>query len=256
MSYYRFTVLLSASVPSTKRSEKYQENYTKIKNAQIQIEEAVIGLARNIFQAGGRMVFGGHPSISPLVAMVATEFRLNKEIENINRNKEQERPITIFQSRAFEKVIPKETTGLFALGYSNIVWTDAIDGEEFNPKIQGKPQCEKSLALMRRQMMKGNIDALVCLGGMEGVEQEFDMFRELQTQKPIFLLGSTGGATRILANEFSNDSFVRVIDKIDYQKPKDEKLKSLEGDYPEKFDIIPYSFITALIVNDILKGKE
>lgn len=256
MSYYRFTVLLSASVPSTKRSEKYHENYTKIKNAQIQIEEAVIGLARNIFQAGGKIIFGGHPSISPLVAMVATEFRLNKEIENMKRNEEQEKPITIFQSCAYEKVIPKETTGLFTLGYSSIVWTDAVDGEVFNPKIQGKPQCEKSLALMRSQMMKGNVDALVCLGGMEGVEQEFEMFRELHRRKPIFLLSSTGGATKILATEFSNDNFVRVIDNIEYQKPIREKIKGAEGDYSEKFDIIPYSFITALIVKQILDNKN
>lgn len=256
MSYYRFTVLLSASVPSTKRSEKYNENYTKIKNAQIQIEEAVIGLARNIFQAGGKIIFGGHPSISPLVAMVATEFRLNKEIENMKRNEEQEKPITIFQSRAYDKVIPKETTGLFTLGYSNIVWTDAVDGEEFNPIIQGKPQCEKSLTLMRRQMMEGNVDALVCLGGMEGVEQEFEIFRELHSRKPIFLLGSTGGATKILANEFCNDNFVRVIDNIDYQKPIREKIKGVEGDYSEKFDIIPYSFITGLIVKHILDNKH
>jgi len=256
MSYYRFTVLLSASVPSAKRSEKYHENYTKIKNAQIQIEEAVIGLARNIFQARGRIIFGGHPSISPLVAMVATEFQLNKEIENIKRNEEQEKPITIFQSRAFEKVIPDETTGLFTLGYSNIVWTDAVNGEEFNPKIQGKPQCEASLALMRRQMMRGNVDALVCLGGMEGVEQEFEMFHELHMGKPIFLLGSTGGATKILATEFSNDNFVKVIDNIEYKKPFPEKTKDAEGDHSEKFDIIPYSFITGLIVKQILESKN
>lgn len=256
MSYYRFTVLLSASVPSSKRSEKYHENYTKIKNAQIQIEEAVIGLSRNIFQAGGKIVFGGHPSISPLVEMVATEFRLNKEIENMKRNEEQEKPIKIFQSRAYEKVIPKETTGLFALGYSNIIWTDAVEGEEFNPQIQGKPQCEKSLANMRRQMMKGNIDALVCLGGMEGVEQEFEMFRELHPRKPIFLLASTGGATKILANKFSKSNIVRVIDDIDYQKPFKEKITGVEGDYLEKFDIIPYSFITGLIVQHILDNKN
>ena len=70
MTYYPFTLLLSASVPSDKRDKRF----TKIKNAQIQIEEAVIGLSRNIFQAGGKIVFGGHPSISPLVALVATEY--------------------------------------------------------------------------------------------------------------------------------------------------------------------------------------
>ncbi len=81
MRYDRFTVLLSASIPSEKRSEKYHTQYTKIKNAQIQIEEAVIGLSRNVFQSRGKLVFGGHPSISPLVAMIATEF-IHSDISN------------------------------------------------------------------------------------------------------------------------------------------------------------------------------
>ncbi len=253
MSYYRFTVLLSASVPYKKRSKKYSENYTKIKNAQVQIEEAVIGLSRNIFQVGGKIIFGGHPSISPLVAMVATEFEINKEIENMNRNEEQEKPITIFQSKAYEKISPKVTMELLNLGYSNIIWTDAVNGEKFDPKIQNKPQCEKSLAFMRKYMIEREIDALVCIGGMEGVEQEFEMFRELHPDKPIFLLSSTGGATRILANKFSNDKFIDVVDNIDYPKPNRENIK---GDFPEKFDIIPYSFITALIVKKVIDRNE
>lgn len=252
MAYYRFTVLLSASVPSEKRSEKYHENYTKIKNAQIQIEEAIIGLTRNIFQAGGKIIFGGHPSISPLVAMVATEFRLNKEIENMRRNEDEEKPIKIFQSEAYSKVFSKETSGLFALGYSNIVWTEAVNGEEYDSSIQGRPQCEESLALMRRQMMKG-VDALVCIGGMEGVEKEFDMFREIHPGKPVFLLASTGGASKILADRFSGLNSIKVIDAIDYQKLTREKARGVEEDYREKFDIIPYSFITALVVEEILK---
>src|SRR3954463_3886992 len=97
MSTRPFTILLSASVPSSARSEKYQENYTKIKNAQLHIEKAVIGLARNIFQAGGRLVFGGHPSISPLIAMVATEFPISPG---------STKPITIYQSLAYKKIIP------------------------------------------------------------------------------------------------------------------------------------------------------
>ncbi|MBP8114661.1 MAG: hypothetical protein KAY50_04835 [Chitinophagaceae bacterium] len=250
--YNRFTILLSASVPSEKRSEKYKENYTKIKNAQIQIEEAVIGLARNIFQANGKIIFGGHPSISPLVAMVATEFRINKEIENSNRKEKEEKPINIFQSKAHEMVIPHDTTRLFDLGYSDIIWTDAIDGEEFNPKIVTTTQCEKSLDFMRRQMMQGDIDALVCIGGMEGVEKEFELFRELHPHKPIYLLKSTGGASKILAERFSNSDIVRIIDGINSSKRKD-KFKGDENS--EIFDIIPYSFISALIVNEIIESK-
>ena len=249
MTYYPFTLLLSASVPSDKRDKRF----TKIKNAQIQIEEAVIGLSRNIFQAGGKIVFGGHPSISPLVAMVATEYSVNKEIENENRNERGEKRITIFQSKAYEEVIPKETTSLFNLGYSDIIWTEARNGEEFNPKIQKTAQCHKSLEFMRTEMMKGKIDALVCIGGMEGVELEFALFRELHPNKPIFILKSTGGASKILAEEYSNSNVVRILDDKDFSNIKIEKK---EDKYSEMFDIIPYSFITALIVKEILDSKN
>jgi hypothetical protein len=249
MTHYPFTILLSASVPSDKRDAKF----TKIKNAQIQIEEAVIGLSRNIFQAGGKMIFGGHPSISPLVAMVATEYSINKEIENVKRNEGKEKPINIFQSRAYEAVIPKETTSLFDLGYSEFIWTDAKNGEEFNPKIQKTAQCHKSLEFMRREMMRGSIDALVCIGGMEGVEIEYALFRELHPNKSIFILKSTGGASKILAEEHSNSDVVRILDGKDYSNIKTEKK---EENYSERFDIIPYSFITALIVKEILDRKK
>ena len=72
--------------------------------------------------------------------MVATEFKINKEIENSKRNEIGEKLITIYQSKAFEKIIPKETTSLFNLGYSDIIWTDAIDQEQPNPNIKDKPQ--------------------------------------------------------------------------------------------------------------------
>ena len=249
MSNYNFTLLLSASVPSDKRDERF----TKIKNAQIQIEEAVIGLSRNIFSAGGKIIFGGHTSISPLVAMVATEYSVNKEIENSKRKEREEKAINIFQSKAYEAVIPKETTSLFELGYSQIIWTDAKNGEEFNPKIQKTAQCHKSLEFMRREMMKGKIDALVCIGGMEGVELEFAIFRELHPTKPIFILKTTGGACKVLADEYSNINTVRILDDKDYSNIKTEKK---EYRHSEKFDIIPYSFITALIVEEILNRKN
>ncbi len=249
MSYNPFRVLLSASVPSDKRNEKY----TKIKDAQIQIEEAVIGLSRNIFQAGGKIIFGGHPSISPLVAMIATEYKSNKEIENLKRADNKKKAITIFQSRAYEKVIPKETTSLFDLGYCDIIWTDAKNEEEFNPKIQDVPQCEASLEFMRRAMMKGAIDALVCIGGMEGLELEFELFRNIHPTKPIFILGTTGGASKILAEEYSNLDNVRIMDSQNYSNIQTEKK---EDKHSEKFDIIPYSFITALIVREIIDRKN
>lgn len=253
MNSFKFTIILSASVPSQKRSEKYKENYTKIKNAQIQIDEAVIGLSRNIFQAGGRLTFGGHPAISPLVAMVATEYSVNKEIENVIRKERGGKRINIFQSKAYEAVSPKETTSLFDLGFSDIIWTDAKNGEEYSPEIQKTVQCNESLEFMRREMMKGDVDGLVCIGGMEGVELEFELFREIHPRKPIFVLKSTGGASKILAEKYSDLDIVRILDGKDYSNIKTENKGDNDS---EKFEIIPYSFITAQIVKEIVARKN
>jgi hypothetical protein len=247
MSYFPFTIILSASVPSGKRSEKYQQDFVKIKNAQIQIEEAIVGLSRNIFQKKGRIIFGGHPSISPLVAMVAGEFHNRQnDSEDTSRNENQQKPIVIFQSRAYEAVIPADTTNLLNQGDSAVVWTEAVNGEAFDKAKAGQEQCTGSLALMRRHMMEKNADALVCMGGMEGVEREFDLFSKMHPDKPIYILETTGGASRILA-ERARGAMVNVIDsniisKID--KPD------------ERFELIPYAYITALIIEDLMKRKN
>lgn len=248
MRYNQFKILLSASVPSEKRNERYQEKYTKIKHAQIQIEEAVIGLSRNIFQQGGQLIFGGHPSISPLIAMVATEFKLNLEIENMERNEIKDKPILLFQSRAFEDVSLSEKENLLKLGYTQIKWIDAVGNEKYDPEIEGEPQCEKSLELMRQEMINQPIDALVCIGGMENVEREFELFREIHSQKPIFLLKTTGGACKILAEKHSNNEHIRVID-ADFNSYIQEVSNEV---LPPKFEIIPYAFITSHIVKEVI----
>jgi len=249
---YKFTVLLSASVPSEKRSERYNEVYTKIKNAQIQIEEAIITLCRNIFHAGGRIIFGGHPSISPLVAMIASEFADsdNDEMEHLGVENRNDKKIIIYQSRAYEEVIPKETSILFELGYSEIKWVDAVDNEKCDLNIKNQTQCDKSLLSMRTKMIHENeIDALVCIGGMDGVEKEFELFREYKPTAKIFILETTGGASKILAKEYSRSEFIKIPD-TGYSRQIENKRQET-GEEKSKFELVPYSFLTSLIVKEL-----
>lgn len=244
----KLNILLSASVPTEERTNEYR----KIENAQIQIEEAVIGLARNIFQANGRLVFGGHPSISPLVAMIATEYELDKESENIHRNERQSKQVIIYQSRAFEEVLPDETSTLFNLGYAQIVWTQAVDGEKCDLEIRDQPQCPQSLRLMRENMIGQDLDAMVCMGGMEGVEDEFSMFVKNHPKKPVYLLKSTGGAANNIAENPPENTNIIVADR-DYSSRKPDEKPSPER---EPFEIIPYTFITAGIVQDLQESQN
>ena len=257
MEQFKFNILLSASVPQEKRSQRYQLDYKKIKYAQIKIEEAIISLARNIFANGGKLTFGGHPSISPLVSTVAGEFYEN----NINIDTDS-KPVVIYQSEAFRKAIVKDVEHLRNIGFSKIEWTEAIGNEVYNPEIKDKPQCKKSLFHMRSKMINSDVDAMVCIGGMEGVEVEFNMFREIYPQAPVFLLPTTGGATALLAKEFINENNISIADNFEIFKPKTRETSSLKNQkYLEKVDyeLVPYNFIMSDVIqkiNDIKKNHN
>lgn len=65
----RALLLFSASVPAIERAEIYR----RIEAAEA-IEEAVVSLARAVLSEGGTLVCGGHPTISPLLALVVREY--------------------------------------------------------------------------------------------------------------------------------------------------------------------------------------
>ena len=50
-----------------------------------------------------------------------------------------------------------------------------------------------------------NFDAAVFLGGMEGVETEYDLFRRVHPNRPAYPVASTGAAARILSEKCSPD---------------------------------------------------
>jgi hypothetical protein len=52
---------------------------------------------------------------------------------------------------------------------------------------------------------------MVCIGGMEGVEEEYAIFRHPRPTSTVYVLGETGGAAGLLARREGNS--VRVIDR-------------------------------------------
>jgi hypothetical protein len=257
-TYNKFNVLLSASVPS-KRSDVY----SKVANSQFNIEEAVVSLSRNVFSKGGSLVFGGHPSISPLIAMVSMEFKLERDAENIDRESVDNTPIKIYQSRAYEGYLPNETSLLYNNGNAKIYWTDIKNNEKYNPKLT-EGQCKESLLEMRIKMIESQqYNAMICLGGMEGVEEEFNLFRKLHSNKPIFLLKTTGGATSNLAErgDYENDNIIIADDEkilTYFRKFLDLNLPENDSNEGKKdfFTFFPYSIITAQIVKKIISNSD
>jgi hypothetical protein len=157
-------VFLSASVPDPRRHEKYWATADVTS-----IREAVRALAIVVLQRR-MLVFGGHPAIAPLIVMVAQRMGCEQKVR-------------IFQSEYFRRVVPKESLTL-----PRITWTDDVDGDE-----------ARSLDYMRSKMLADSEYAAgVFIGGMDGVEKEFDLFRQMHPSLPVYPVASTGGAARLI----------------------------------------------------------
>lgn len=156
-------IFLSASFPHGPRGERFPPAQPSA------IADAVTSVVRAVFEADGRLVFGGHPTISPLVLLVAREYGRRDAVD-------------IYQTRSYEDIVPEETKRL-AKGYGALHWTDNV-GEE-------------SLALMRETMLRDRPRAGVFIGGMEGVVDEFALLADA----PRFVIAAPGGAAQQLARQ-------------------------------------------------------
>lgn len=157
-------VLLSASLPDPNRDPSYfrSADLTAIRDATRALATVVL--------PHSNLVFGGHPAVSPLVRAIA---------ERLGRTDS----VKIYQSAYFIAEFPKDNAA-----FSDCVVVPEVPGDR-----------EASLATMRLRMMtESRFTAAVFLGGMEGVEEEYDLFSELNPGVPTFPVGSTGAAAKRL----------------------------------------------------------
>jgi hypothetical protein len=167
-------VFVSAGFPSGERGKKFLPYDTGA------IGFAATEVVRAVLHAGGRIVFGAQPSISPLVLQVAVELDRREVVE-------------VYQSRFFEGRIPEETMRLIEEGYAVPRWTRRVQGEsEDDPN--------PSLAVMRTEMLlvAEPPDAAVFIGGMEGIDLEHGMLEKRPDAIPLLPLTAPGGAARNL----------------------------------------------------------
>jgi hypothetical protein len=202
------SVFLSASIP-------VRPGFRRVSDAAVEIEEAVISLARTVLREAGIVLFGAHPSISPLVASVATEYlsphlRSGEppDVESMDTPQRTGPGVVIYQSHAYDGYLPDKTWEMYRMGYADLVWCKAQGGEKFDPR-ENRFQCPKSLRFMRQKMFeRESPTVMVALGGMEGVLEEAALFQEMtQFQSnsaavsPLYLMSTTGGATEQLASQ-------------------------------------------------------
>lgn len=175
-------IFLSASIPLPERDPKYIETADIIA-----IRDSIIALVTTVLPHH-RLIWGGHPSITPLIYYVMRKINLNIQDH-----------VTLYQSRYFEKFFLKDNNE-----FKNVILTDIIENDR-----------EKSLFHMRERMLsESEFSAAVFIGGMEGIEVEFNMFIEKHPQALLLPIASTGAATEIVynnlfSNEYKNERLVK-----------------------------------------------
>lgn len=265
-------VFLSASVPSKKRSEQYR----RVENAATAIEEAVIAVARAVFSAGGRLVFGAHPSISPLVASVIGEYETHTSRPRDEKDPQSEREmrprVEMYQSDVWKPYWAESSKRLAEHFFVQIEWTPIIGGETVSLDKTDGPQAPRSMTEMRKRMIEETAPvAMIIIGGMEGTEEEAKLFAEYREGAPIFALETTGGAASLIEQKREiRKSPIVVMDKQDHaevmrfwntQENRDPRIaeneNAKEGATPaafrERHYYVPYSFIAQQIVEKIAK---
>lgn len=109
--------------------------------------------------------------------------------------------VILYQSRFFEKYFPKDNNK-----FKNIVLTDIIDDDR---------GC--SLLHMRQRMLDDfEFAAGIFIGGMEGVEEEYDMFIKKHHNAIILPIASTGAAARKIYDERFTDKNERLVKDYAY----------------------------------------
>ena len=108
--------------------------------------------------------------------------------------------MTLYQSYEYEKFFPKENANV-----GNIVYTEKKE----NPQA--------SLLLMRKKMIGENdFEAAVFIGGMEGIIEEYELFKEFHPDVPCLPIASTGAAAKILYDKHPGEFDERLLSELSY----------------------------------------
>lgn len=174
-------IFLSASIPSPDRDKKFYDSADVIA-----IRDAVKALATVVIPYT-HLIWGGHPAITPLIRDVLQIM-----------DADVKEHVTLYQSEFFRKNFPKEN--------------EDIEDVKLTKKCETR---QDSLVLMRNEMIVGNdFKAGIFIGGMEGVLDEYKLFRNSHRTALLLPVASTGAAAKIIFDELTPSGNIRL--KSDY----------------------------------------
>ena len=191
------TMFLSASVPIPGRGRFFETADPFL--IQLAVRQLVLSTIRD-----WRIVWGGHPAITPMMWNVCQDIGVSYT----------ER-VTLYQSDFFKSEFPEENRQ-----FENVVVVKGVPGER-----------EASLDALRRAMLsRPDLRAAVFVGGMEGVIQEFELFRGYHPGAPVLPVTASGGAARDLAV---------LLNMPDVERPTVDFARLFEEWFPTQSDVNP-----------------
>jgi hypothetical protein len=163
-------LFLSASVPLPSRHRPFYDTADVIA-----IRESVKALVETAL-VEGVLVFGGHPAITPLIALLMRGM-----------SPDLKRRVVLFQSAFFQNEFVEENTEFIDF---RVI---PADGDR-----------DRSLVMMRDRMLRSmSFDAAFFIGGMESIWSEYRALKALHPGALCFPIASTGAASLELYREIA-----------------------------------------------------
>ncbi|MBC7487310.1 MAG: hypothetical protein H7282_11220 [Cytophagaceae bacterium] len=175
-------IFLSASVPTPGKENYYETADAMAIHAAVRA--AILVIAPKV-----RLVWGGHPAVTTMVHH--TIGRMSPE------SREQ---LTMYQSEYFKSVFLKE--------------------QQFFKHVHSVPETPDkkiSITRMRHQMIEENkFKAAIFIGGMKGVEKEYEIFRHAHPEAMLLPVASTGAAAKIIYEKMDSQPDERLLYDYEY----------------------------------------
>lgn len=197
---YKPCVFLSASVPNVGDG-----NYDYLR-----IHDIVVTLTYEIIKRGGTLVFGGHPTITPIIQNVM-------EIMGFDRQSGIYPDIRLYQSKYFKEEYPLEVK-LFP---EKLLQETEIRGENIE---SGENSKQASLKYMRTRMIIDDgikFTSAIFLGGKykitpkdSGVWEEYEIFKMHHKNARCLFFENTGNVPKSLKNKEKPECEFDSIEKL------------------------------------------
>ena len=197
-------VFLSASIPN---EDDDDYNYLKI-------HDMIVTLTETVIKRGGTLVFGGHPTITPIILNIM-EIMAENNYEGVKDYPN----IYLYQSKFFENMFPPETMA-FPEKRLERVPVVAVNDDRLVQSEKELKEKQLSLDLMRERMIEAfPYTSAFFIGGRykgkgvesSGVWDEYVKFTNKHPDTKCFYIENTGIVPLKLYEHFGGDKFEKIL---------------------------------------------